>query len=73
MEFKFLTVRDVAERLSVSLSVVYREVTARNLSCYRIGGAIRISEQQLADYLANAESNVVPAPAEFKHVRLLGG
>jgi excisionase family DNA binding protein len=52
-----LTARTVAERLSVSLSEVYRLTSAGRLPCHRIGhgnkrAAIRYSEDDLATFLA---------------------
>ena len=46
-----LTVKTIAERLGVSSGLIYREIAECRLSSYRIGGAIRVSEEQLAAYL----------------------
>lgn len=49
-----LTVAMVAERLRVSRTTVYQLVESGRLSVHRIGGgrgAIRVSEDQLVEYL----------------------
>ena len=49
-----LTVADVAERLGVSVSLVYEIVAKGDISCYRIGprrGAIRFEEEDVDAYL----------------------
>lgn len=49
-----LTVKQVAERLQVSKSIVYALIDAQRLPCHRIGlgrGTIRISETDLGVYL----------------------
>ena len=68
-----LTVRQVAERLTVSNNVVYREIARRRLRCYHIGGSIRISDAHLQEYLDDSETGAKSAPREFKHVRKIGG
>jgi excisionase family DNA binding protein len=69
------TVKAVAERLSCSTATVYGLIAAGRLRHYRIGtgrGAIRITEEQLAEFLSDAEAGVlVPPPkATLKHLRL---
>jgi excisionase family DNA binding protein len=46
-----LRVKQVAERLCLSESKVYELVERGELPHHRFGGAIRVSEQQIADYL----------------------
>jgi excisionase family DNA binding protein len=63
-----MRVRDVAARLDISPSLVYRLIAAGKLRCTRHGlgrGCIRISEEQLADYLRRSE------PAEASGSRRL--
>lgn len=48
---EMLKVRDVAARLSLSESKIYELVECGELSHYRFGGAIRVSEQQIAEFL----------------------
>jgi excisionase family DNA binding protein len=67
------TVAEVAEKLKVSAGMVYREINRRRLSCYRIGGAIRVSTEQLQAYLQLAENQIQIAPSTFKHVKKIGG
>jgi excisionase family DNA binding protein len=74
-----VTVREAAERLEVSVSLTYRLIAAGKLRCSRHGlgrGAIRISEAELAEYLASAEKGlqqgpeVAPRRMRLKHIRL---
>jgi excisionase family DNA binding protein len=69
----FKTVRQVADILSVSTNVVYREIQRRRLACYHVGGVYRISGAQLEDYLAESELGTEIQPREFKHVMKIGG
>lgn len=46
-----LRVKQVAERLSLSQSKVYELVENLELPHHKIGGAIRVSEDQLAGFL----------------------
>jgi excisionase family DNA binding protein len=55
-----LTVRQVAERLGLSRAQVYAMCSSGKLPHHRFGGAIRVSEEQLAAYLRSSE--VAPAP-----------
>ena len=49
---KLLTVRETAEALSVSPSLVYRLVSEGALRCFRIGkGALRFREEDIQEYL----------------------
>jgi excisionase family DNA binding protein len=47
----FLTVRDVAAQLCVSMATVYKLCAARELPYVRILGAIRITRADLAAYV----------------------
>jgi excisionase family DNA binding protein len=49
---KLLRLRDVADRLSVSLSTLRREIRGRRLKAVRIGRVLRINEAELAAYIA---------------------
>jgi excisionase family DNA binding protein len=58
-----VTVQQVAEKLEVSTKLVYALVAAGKLACTRHGigrGVIRISEDQLAEYLAGAGQQESP-------------
>ena len=49
---KLLTVKQTAERLSVCTRTVRRLITNDELKTHRIGGSLRISEEDLRAYLA---------------------
>lgn len=49
------TVKEIAERLGTCQRTVYREIQSGNLRCLRIGRAIRITDSQLAEYVAGRE------------------
>jgi excisionase family DNA binding protein len=75
-----VTVRELAKRLEISVSLAYRLVESGKMRCSRHGigrGVIRISEQQLADYLTSVEQGVRTERVEtsnrrvkLKHLRL---
>ena len=76
-----MTVKQAAARLEVSAATVYGLVAAGKLRCHRVGlgrGAIRISDEHIATYLAEAERGVVVTPPppppvnreRLKHLRL---
>ncbi len=48
---RWLTVRQIAEILRVSVQTVYSRIDAEELPAYRIGNAIRVSADDFADYL----------------------
>ena len=73
-----LRVKQVAERLNLSESKVYELVDQGKLGHHRMDGAIRVSEEQIAEYLAGTRREPA-APRERKttgprlkltHVRL---
>jgi excisionase family DNA binding protein len=47
-----LSVQQVASRLSVSSKTVRRQIASGRLQVFRVGGQIRVSEEQLALHLA---------------------
>jgi excisionase family DNA binding protein len=71
-----LTVVEVAKRLSLSRSKVYRLLEAGKVPHYRIDGAYRVSEEQLQAYLESVtvggKQPKLPAPAprtiKLKHL-----
>ena len=73
-----LTVRDVADLLRVSPSLVYQLVETGKIACHRIGrgrGAIRIHPDDLEQFLAACRSEQhEPAPRlrrpKLKHIKL---
>lgn len=46
----------VAEAWGVNPRTIYREVARGNLKCVRIGRVIRITDEQMAKYLASREA-----------------
>ena len=73
-----MTVKEVAESLRVSPSLVYQLIESQQLACHRIGGprgAIRISATDVAEYLVQCrqERKVrTPRPPRprLKHLKL---
>jgi excisionase family DNA binding protein len=68
-----MTVKQAAQRLEVSVATVYGLIAGGKLRCNRIGlgrGVIRVSDDQLSDYLRRAEPTVKPPPAPARQVRL---
>jgi excisionase family DNA binding protein len=43
--------KQVAKRLNVSLSLVYKLINSGELACHRINTALRVSEDQLNQFL----------------------
>jgi excisionase family DNA binding protein len=46
-----VTIKEAAERLSVSQKTVYRLINWKKLNRVKIGGATRISEDELNEYM----------------------
>ena len=67
---KLLTISDLAERLSISTSLAYRVVAEKKLRAYRIGGAIRFSEEQIQEYLQSCEVQREPEQRRARLPRL---
>lgn len=60
---QLLTVRQVADRLSVSTKLIYKMFSAGKLDGYKIEGAVRIDEASLDAYLqANRIEKKKPVP-----------
>lgn len=77
-DVNLLTVKDVAERLSVSSSLIYQLVESGKLSVYRIGngrGAIRFCPEDVQTYLDSCRSEKLPPTSnrkvrpQLKHLR----
>jgi excisionase family DNA binding protein len=81
MDSPLLKISEVAQRLNTSTSFVYEIIAEGRLRHHRLGrgqGAIRVSEEQLAAYLASCESAPVesqppvtrprPRPGAFSHL-----
>jgi len=72
---QLLKIADVALRLKASESFVYARIADGSLKHYRLGngqGGIRVSEEQLAAYLADRErgGGSDPPPPAAKPVKL---
>jgi len=72
-EEELLKVQDVASRLEISVSLAYKLIESGKLRCSRHGlgrGVIRVSEDQLADYLASARHVKSPSQPEVPRLRV---
>ena len=75
---QLLTVREVADVLKVSTSLVYLLIESRKLACHRIGngrGAIRVRRDDLDRFLEQCrvepeQPAVRPSRPRLKHLRL---
>jgi excisionase family DNA binding protein len=80
VDIRLLTVREVKERLGVSLASVYAMIKRGKLVAIRIGcnsGAIRVRESDLMAYLESSIQVVLDQPVvrklttpALKHIRL---
>ena len=80
VEIRLLSVREVKERLGVSLASVYALIKKGKLVAMRIGcnsGAIRVRESDLVAYLESSIQVVIDQPIvrklnvpALKHIRL---
>jgi excisionase family DNA binding protein len=71
----YLTVKQLVERLGISRAQVYSLIANGKLPCHRFGngrGAIRVSEEQLAQFLAATKFKPEGAelPVELVHIQL---
>lgn len=64
------TVAEVAKKLRVSAGLIYRLVERKEMQSYKIGGAIRVSEDHLREYLEGCSG--VMKPSGYRHVKRLG-
>jgi excisionase family DNA binding protein len=67
-----MTVKEAANRLEVSPSLVYLLISEGKLRCVRHGigrGVIRITEEHLAQYIRRAEGDAGAARKPFKWMR----
>lgn len=71
-----MRVKEAADKLDVSVSLVYLLIAGGKLRHYRLGlgrGAIRVPEDAIAEYLKGAEVFMQAAPSArkgFRHIRL---
>ena len=63
-----LKVSDVAERLSVSESLVYKIIGSKELRSIKVRGAIRVREEHLIEYIE--ESTVETTVQTFSYLDL---
>lgn len=64
------TVKEAAAALNLSEAAVYRFISNGELECYRFGNAIRVSEEQLKDFIEGkrVESDSTSLKRTFKHL-----
>ncbi len=64
---KLFTVEFVAEQFNVHPETIRRAIRSRRMGCYRLGGCIRVSTEQLAEYLGSilCSSREQNLPAAF--------
>jgi excisionase family DNA binding protein len=70
-----LTVKNVAARLGLSNSQIYALIASGKLSCHRFGngrGALRVSEEQLAQFIEASKITPAATIPELRHIRLPG-
>ncbi|MDA1013843.1 MAG: helix-turn-helix domain-containing protein [Planctomycetota bacterium] len=66
-----LTVKQVAQQLNVSLGSVYKSIRRGDLEHHRFGASIRVSEEQLAEFVEGTRVRTDPDlldVTEFKHL-----
>lgn len=57
-----LTIKEVAARLKISLSLAYRLVGSGDIPCYEIASCKRVDEDELKEYLEWQKKDVVKLP-----------
>ena len=72
---RMLTVREASRRLTISLTSTYQLIRSGKLPHYRIGAAIRISDTDIAAFLAQCRREPVtartpPPRPRLKHIKL---
>ncbi len=63
-----MTVKEVAEHLGVSRGLVYKLVSDGELDSYRVGSTIRVTREQVREYLQRPRQN--DRPSGFRHLKL---
>jgi excisionase family DNA binding protein len=56
---KFLTVREISERLNVSPASVYHLIQAKEINFYKIGWLVRIREEDIDKYLKDYKKDTL--------------
>ena len=54
-----LTIEQVAELFNVSKSSMYRLIDSRKIPCYKIGGLLRFTEDDINTYLEEHRINII--------------
>jgi excisionase family DNA binding protein len=73
-----MTVKEAAERIGVSESLVYQWISERLLPHYRLGGKgkrgkVMIDEADLSAFLASCRQEAKPEVPPLKHIQLNHG
>ena len=61
-EIECFTIREVADQLKVSVRHIHRCIATGRLGCIRDGKIVRITEEQLAEFVASLTVPVGPRP-----------
>ena len=69
-----LSVREVAERLGISIGLVYKKASAGEIRHHRFGRRIVFSEEQIREFLQKTEvaSDRLPIPRVYRHITRIG-
>ena len=63
---KMLTAKETATSLKISLSMVYRLISTGELPSYAIGGCLRVSENDLTQFLESKRQEPTKMPESNK-------
>ena len=63
---KMLTAKETATSLKISLSMVYRLISTGELPSYAIGGCLRVSENDLTQFLESKRQEPTKMPKSNK-------
>lgn len=66
-----LTIKQVAEHLSLSIGAVYKAINRGELEHHRFGSSIRVTDEQLEDFIQETRVRSKPAPIQVKEFRHL--
>ena len=61
-----LTIKEVAGRLKISLSLAYRLVARGEIPCYEIASCKRVDEKDLLAYLQRQKKEVMNLPENLR-------
>ena len=65
-----MTVKEVADRLGVSRGLVYKLVSTGDLESYRVGSTIRITPEQVREYLGRPRIDAKPGKTQYVTMRV---